>query len=259
MVLLALGVAPGVATASAFDQLVVFGDSLSDSGNAGRFSNGPVWVEQLAAKLGLSLEPSVKGGSNFAVGGARLDPHSGPDNLRAQADQYLRTPFGQGRILHIVFGGGNDLLGAVQVPGAERTVKAALASLKSIMADLARHGATDMLIANLPDVGITPTVRRLGPRAVAEARELTELFNHGLDRAVAELAPPRKPRFHRLDVRTMAARARADPAIFGFIDVNSPCNGLHSCDGYLFWDEVHPTTQAHARLADAALKLISEP
>jgi phospholipase/lecithinase/hemolysin len=31
------------------DHIVVFGDSLSDTGNAGRFSNGPVWVEQLAA------------------------------------------------------------------------------------------------------------------------------------------------------------------------------------------------------------------
>jgi hypothetical protein len=28
-----------------FDQIVVFGDSLSDNGNAGRASNGPVWVE----------------------------------------------------------------------------------------------------------------------------------------------------------------------------------------------------------------------
>jgi hypothetical protein len=27
-----------------FDQLVVLGDSLSDMGNAGRFSDGPVWI-----------------------------------------------------------------------------------------------------------------------------------------------------------------------------------------------------------------------
>jgi cholinesterase len=36
-----------------FDHLVIFGDSLSDSGNAGRYSNGPVWVEQLAEMLRL--------------------------------------------------------------------------------------------------------------------------------------------------------------------------------------------------------------
>jgi cholinesterase len=31
-----------------FERLVVFGDSLSETGNAGRFSNGTVWVEYLA-------------------------------------------------------------------------------------------------------------------------------------------------------------------------------------------------------------------
>jgi len=39
----------------AFDELVIFGDSLSDTGNAGRFSNGPVWVEGVAAGLHLLL------------------------------------------------------------------------------------------------------------------------------------------------------------------------------------------------------------
>ena len=75
----------------AFDHMVVFGDSLSDTGNAGRFSNGPVWVEQLAASLNVALEPSLMGGTNFAIGGAKLDAHSDASSLRAQADLYLRT------------------------------------------------------------------------------------------------------------------------------------------------------------------------
>jgi len=56
----------------------------------------------------------------------------------------------------------------------------------------------------------------------------------------------------------MAERARADPGAFSFIDVTTPCNLLASCDGYLFWDDVHPTTRAHARLAEAAMEAISE-
>jgi phospholipase/lecithinase/hemolysin len=57
-----------VAQEPSLDHLVVFGDSLSDTGNAGRFSNGPVWVEQLAEKLKLPLLPSGRGGQNYAVG-----------------------------------------------------------------------------------------------------------------------------------------------------------------------------------------------
>src|SRR5215216_700097 len=255
--LVAAGLAPALATAAAFDQIVVFGDSLSDNGNAGRFSNGPVWVEQLGIRLGLSVAPSQIGGSNFAVGGARLDPSSGPSNLRAQMDLYLRRPGRSGRILHIVFGGGNDLLAAVQVPGAERIVATAAASLKSIVTDLAAHGATDILVPNLPDVGMTPAIQALGERAAAEARKLTDRFNKAVDESLIEIASRHDVRVHRLDVRAMAERARADPGAFGFVNVTTPCTALDSCEGYLFWDDVHPTTRAHARLADAALTMIS--
>ena len=116
--------------------MVVFGDSLSDTGDAGRFSNGPVWVEQLAVQLGLRLRASEAGGSNFAVGGARLDPRSGPHSLRAQADLFLRRSQPAGRTLYVVYGGGNDLLAAVGHPDAAMMLEAAAASLKSIVADL---------------------------------------------------------------------------------------------------------------------------
>jgi phospholipase/lecithinase/hemolysin len=82
----------------AFQKLVVLGDRLSDMGNAGRFSNGPVWVEQLAQALRLPLIASERGGHNFAVGGARIE--AGPQSLRAQVNKFLKLPRPSSRPLH---------------------------------------------------------------------------------------------------------------------------------------------------------------
>ena len=256
--LLAVALATGSTDAAEkFAAVVVFGDSLSDNGNAGRYSNGPVWVEELGTRLGLRVEPSDGGGWNFAVGGARLDPNSGPTSLAAQADRYLARARPDGRVLHVAFGGGNDVLGAVALPGAERMVDQAAAALKSILDDLAEHGATDILVPTLPDVGMTPAMRSRGARAAAEARALTDRFNAAVDRAVQDVDGRHTVRFHRLDVHAMAERARHDPSAFGFVDVASPCQALTSCEGYLFWDDVHPTAPAHRRLAEAAFELVS--
>lgn len=260
IVSLALGlIANTTATAApAYDRLVVFGDSLSDNGNAGRFSNGPVWVERLAERLGLALKPSRMGGHDFAVGGARLDPRSGPDSLRAQADRFLGKPQPNGRTLHIVYGGGNDLLAAMGAGDADAgiAVDRAVRALESIVADLVAHGATDILVPNLPDIGMTPAIRAAGREALARAATLTDRFNAAVDRALANFAAAPRLRLYRLDVRAMAERARADPQAFGFVDIVTPCAGLPTCQGYLFWDRIHPTALAHAHLADAALRVL---
>jgi phospholipase/lecithinase/hemolysin len=237
--------------------MVVFGDSLSDNGNAGRFSNGPVWVEQLARRLGLPLVAAIGGGTNYAVGGARLDPASGPYSLRAQADLFLRQRPRTGRTLFVVFGGGNDLLAAVSHPEAERLVDAAVASLRSIVADLVRADAQDLLVPNLPDVGMTPQVRSFGREAMEQAARLSLGFNRKADQALDAVAGAGALRIGRLDVHAMAERARQDPAAYGFRDVTTPCQDRRDCAGYLFWDGVHPTTEAHGRLADAAFQLVS--
>jgi phospholipase/lecithinase/hemolysin len=105
----ALSSAPVYATS--FTNLVVFGDSLSDPGNAsalsfgafpgtpnGRVSNGPVAAEYLAASFGASTikgwalpvgDPVPAGANNFAVVGART---IGTGNYRVQ----LNDPPGLG-------------------------------------------------------------------------------------------------------------------------------------------------------------------
>src|ERR1043166_3910427 len=81
-------VAPTTAAPGApYSAIYAFGDSLTDTGNVSlataglvpvsppyadrSFSNGPVWVQDLAQKVGIpALQPSLAGGSNFAYGGA---------------------------------------------------------------------------------------------------------------------------------------------------------------------------------------------
>jgi phospholipase/lecithinase/hemolysin len=97
-----LAIGGSTAAARPFDELIVFGDSWSDNGNArilseglavpppyfgGRFSNGPLWVERLAERLHLghptesspAPAPSLAGGTNYAFGGAQAGPGFAPD------------------------------------------------------------------------------------------------------------------------------------------------------------------------------------
>jgi outer membrane lipase/esterase len=240
-----------------FDRLVVFGDSLSDMGNAGRYSNGPVWVEQLAASLKLPLKPSERGGLNFAVGGARVQ--IGPHSLREQVNRYITLGPPSGRTLCIVWGGANDIFAALGETEPISELDAASTALATVLADLIAQGATDLLVPNIPDVGITPAVRSQGNGAVAEAHGLTDRFNRAVGKRLADLSSSGSPRLYRLDVAAMAERARRNPASFGFTNISTPCYGSALCREYVFWDDIHPTTAAHAHLAEAALGSLSRP
>lgn len=239
--------------------LVVLGDSLSDIGNAGRFSDGPVWVEVLAQRLGSKLVASTRGGNNHAVGGARIQ--GGAHSLRVQADRYLDGLGPGGKVpanaLLVVYGGGNDLLAAPWAPNRATLVPDAVATLRGILEDLAKRGATNVLVPNLPDIGLAPQVKAFGPQVVAIANALSESYNAALSRML-DGVEARHPtlRVHRLDVHALAREVMADPGAFGFRDVSGPCPDRRSCVGYLFWDGLHPTSAAHAKLADAALRAI---
>ena len=132
-----------LASAATYNELFVFGDSLSDPGNAyyltgnnaalwastghpldaqGHFSNGPTAAEYLANALGINPTKgwAVGGGNNFAVGGALTGAGNilgglvAPLSNTGVASQVAKfTPgpgFNASTTLFMVQGGGNDFL-----------------------------------------------------------------------------------------------------------------------------------------------------
>ena len=248
---------PAAAAAAPFTGLVVFGDSLSDNGNAGRFSDGPVWVEVLAARIGAELRPSRIGGTNYAVGGARS--HGRPTDIRGQLHAFMTSAQGppDPDALFIVYGGANDLL-AAGCNGRDRVAKTAAAAIAATVSDLAAAGARSILVPNLPDISASPMVRMQGSACAAQARRMTRSFNAALKRELRAVGRRYDSRIVQLDAFELTEEVMADPGKAGFVNVSTPCL-QGSCEGALFWDQLHPTSRAHARLAAAAMQALGIP
>ena len=275
------------ALALPYSELIVFGDSLSDVGNVnqstlgttpapayfnGRFSNGPVYSEQLADLLGIGpLTHSRSGGTNYAHGNA-MTTGTGfflslfIDDIDDQVDDYLATgPTIASDSLFVVFAGANDLL------DGETNVNAPVNSLVSDLNRLINAGAENLLVANLPLLGLTPRFNG-DPTQSASMNAVTANFNSALSEALdtLETSAPSVD-FFRLDVAGLINDAVANPTAFGLTNVTDPAApGLQfdttnydpnlivdEPEHYLFWDDVHPTTAAHSLLAEFALAAVT--
>jgi outer membrane lipase/esterase len=230
---------------------------------SGRFSNGNVWVESFASSLGLFVTPSLLGGTNFAFGGARTGSLTGvtdsfSPSLSLQRDALVGS---LGTLpsdaLYVVWGGGNDIREAATVANPNAVISDSLNNITSIIASLQMAGATDFLVPNLPNIGLTPAATALGPAAIAGLSQLSSGFNMGLTSVVAGLEANLGINIIDLDIESLVNDAVTSPNNFGFSNVSNACIilGGGSCsspDSYLFWDGIHPTTAAHLIIADAA-------
>jgi len=135
----------------------------------GRFSNGPVWVEQLAPLLGLTPNPNT----NFAFGGAT----TGTDNtLNTSFQTPLPTPLpalqqeingftaplkaakqsADPKALYIVWAGANDYLPTISSFKPFQQPDKPVENLSDAVKSLAGVGAKNILVVNLPDLGEIP-------------------------------------------------------------------------------------------------------
>jgi phospholipase/lecithinase/hemolysin len=297
---LGLSLVPVLATAGPFRGVVVFGDSLSDSGNVfaatkpvlakaipvsppyfqGRFSNGPVWVDILAEQLGLPLRPFLQGGTNFAFGGAATG-FDRPDlfendvrvlipSLRTQVTTFLVQHLfdkADPAALYIVWGGANDLRDAlVTAPDPFAEAHQAVEDLAAAITDLAEARAVSFVVPNMPNLARLPESRRRDSAAMAQATAVSVAFNDALRTALDALEAAHPITIIRLDTFTLLEEIIRDPDRFDLSNVTEPClagdpfTGGMPCPQpktHLFWDSIHPTTAAHALLADLAVAALA--
>lgn len=250
------------------DQIYVFGDSLSDTGNAfqatgnqvppsppyfpGRFSNGSVWVEYLAQNLGLPSTSQF----NFAFGGAT----TGIDNtilpqlpgLQTEIGGYIAAnpPINQ-NALYVVWAGANDYLG-----GGVTDPRVPVNNLATAINSLAGVGAKNILVVNLPDLGQLPGTRNNPSASLLD--NLSSAHNVALANTINQLETTLDSDVNLIsfDVNSLFSQAINSPQDFNFENAKDSClTGITVCsnpDRYLFWDAIHPTTFGHQIIANSA-------
>lgn len=268
-----------------YSQVVVFGASLSDTGNVfsatggtspgpapyyfgGRWSNGPLWIENVAAEVGKTVTRSSAGGTNFAYGGAKTCGIAGvtsdvPD-MCTQVAIFLGATGGKAdsEALYVIDAAsvGNNILAVLGsnelIPNSAVTA-AAPADTAAMMQQLYNAGARRFMVTNAPDVGATPYVKSFGAEASAGATALTNGFNAGLNSAMTGFKA----------TNGAAKVAIADfngTSAEGLSNTTEPClnpTTFAICatpDTYQYWDTFHPTAETGRRLTKTALAAIAE-
>ena len=304
LTIIAFAATTAIAQVRDYTRIVVFGDSLSDTGNVahlteakygvpvpspiggnytlGRFTDGydtvpaaqnyfGVWVEELSAAIPShpAVINSLDGGTNYAYGFAltgggtsTLQLAGGQvsvdvENMGRQISDYLAThPKINNKTLFVVWGGANDVLNATS---PTQIVDAAIQETLDIHRLIAA-GATQILVLNLPPLGLTPRLN--GSFATAQtANAASALYNSWLATGVAVLNDFYRWRhvaIYPVNVFSLFTRIAANPAAVSLDNIVDPAqiNPSVNPDTYLFWDDLHPTTRGHNLVADAALKAL---
>jgi outer membrane lipase/esterase len=279
-----------------YSQTVFFGDSLTDSGFfrpllplsvrpvTGQFTTNPgfVWSQWLADYYGTRADPNGNGqvGTNYAAGGARVGVNStgalGPiPSLSTQVTNYLSANGGRAdsRALFTVWGGANDLF-AITNAGADptTTIASAVTAQVGIVATLQNAGARYILVPTIPDLGVTPAFRALGPTAQAQGTALTVNYNTALFGGLTS----NNLRVIPIDTFTLIREIVANPAEYGFANITGTacqpqitansltCNPTSyitpdAPNTYLFADGVHPASRAHQMLAQYTISILEAP
>ena len=239
----------------------------------GRFTNGLNVADVVNQGIeGTNAVGSLAGGDDYAWGGARARNNGDllPD-LASQVTTYLNRPPGPPVVpadtLILINAGGNDArdiaLGNLSGAARQAVIDGAVAAVKSSILSLQAAGAQSFLFVGIGNVGGTPEIGALGSPAAAVGRQASI----DLNAAIRAVLPANAYYF---DTIAFSDQLLANPGLFGLppgINTTTSClagggaspAGPPTCDGYAFFDNVHPTTQVQQVIGAQILAIIPEP
>jgi outer membrane lipase/esterase len=253
-----------------YNRMVVFGDSLADGGyyltldprlarDAGSFTTNPdpVSPEVLAARLGLALTPVYgQGGTNYAVGGARVTLANALSiPVATQISNFLAAggTFGPRDLVYIQ-GGGNDYF-AYQAAGSvdPAILTTAATQLAAQVSRLQTAGASRI---------ITPAVQTGGAAGL-------QLFNRTYGSALAAA----NVNALYFDTDRLFNELIASPATYGYTNVTGVACTVPSSlactratlaspnanETYILADSVHPAGITQRIQGQAVASLVQAP
>lgn len=202
-----------------FEQIFVFGNSISDTGNVlsissainnpfppsplffqGRFSDGLVWTDYLSQELDLNLinfySDNVKNTDssiNFAIGGATTGTTSlggsAFPGVATQVDDFIDFLYGtevDEDALVILWTGENDYVENFINQGTVLNPEVSVNDISDALTKLANSGAKHILVSNLPNLGDIPLGHSLG--SPEDLNMLTALHNSLLNSELESLS-----------------------------------------------------------------------
>ncbi len=247
-----------------FSKVVVFGDSLSDTGNLysfmapsmpsgwwapaypGRLSDGPVAVEHLANRLGVPLEDYAWDG---AVTGPGVPLYAQVPTMFAQLDTYLTNAGGVAdpRAVYVVWGGPNDFanVDANDEAALLATTQASISNQMQIVRTLQQAGAVYILVPGMFNLGKVPDFE-------GELRtDVSRRYNVVLKDALRFYGPT----VRYVDTFSVIEAAVLQHDLYGFTNTTDSCVQDPAClanpHTYIFWQGAHLTSTAYQLIANA--------
>lgn len=242
----------------------------------GRFTNGPVWIEHLT-KHYFPIDSNAHL-LDYAFGGAGIRAEDDDDDeeeallsLDREIDSYLLAHHDKADAssLYVVWMGSNNYLAIPEE--IDTTVQDVIKGIRVSLLRLVDKGAKHILVLNLPDLGKTPAAVDFD--AVDLLTTVSLRHNDILGEQVEDLKKQYPSvQWLLVDVGEIFSRAVNYPESYGFNNVKDTCyeaatlsaspqsvlkmvasvkqhTSTDVCEGYLFFDPVHPSGRAHRWLA----------
>ena len=289
----------GSAWGQNFSDVVVFGDSLSDSGNFGQAQGlpadtsfitnpDPFWSEIVAQTFGASAKHSLAGGPNYAFAGACVNPTTPcffdvVPRVTEQIDLYLASRSNQAdpNAIYVIWGGANDVANSLLIEPAEAQAHTLAASAVNVaqIRRLQDAGARNVVAFNLPDISQSPFAGNLGPIVQGGLAQLVTAYNDRLYAGIHESEEGIVP----INVFAFFNEIVENPGTYGFTDATGTACGEPDAESplsimcgpadsgypvtyepganeqYLFADRSHPSGATHAMIASTVTSTLAAP